>query len=613
MTLRTSVRTGFGATVALYWRLVGRPHFGASLVLGAVMFAGALLEGATIGLAVPLIDALSEQRPPAGGAGRIIESVLGATGLPRQGTAFVFVLLLTAIVLFVMSRSLAVIQGYATASIGQRLRREMKRTLFERVVAAPYAEIIARGRARLLQDIERPSDTIFPAVQRLAVVATNLATAIVLITLMLYLSWWATLSVAVVILASLYGVKALLVRRTMSYAELVYELQREEIRTEVDALDGMKVVKAHGLGDVLVARHFGVLMRESRPVLRVALFSSLPGLWNEVIVAAIVIGLGGVTVLVPEAGIRMSTLFGFLFAMRRLSPAIGAMSAAVVELASIRPTIEAMDEVLRMPGEPSGTREVPPVHVVRFDAVRFTHDSSTTPTLAGLDLELRRGRVTAVVGPTGAGKSTVAHLLAGLYHPDGGRILVDGVDLRELKLATWRRKLGSVPQETFLFNGTLRENLTLWDPELPEADLVWAARVAHVNEFASTLPGGYDTMVGDRGLTLSGGQCQRVAIARAIARRPEVLILDEATSALDNLTERAIYETIEELRHGAAVLIVAHRLSTVRHADEIVVLDHGHVVERGTHGELVARGGLYARLYEGDAPLHEASGEPLRG
>ena len=225
--------------------------------------------------------------------------------------------------------------------------------------------------------------------------------------------------------------------------------------------------------------------------------------------------------------------------------------------------------------------------------------------LDNVNLTLRRGQVTALVGQTGSGKSTIADLIIRLYDPNAGSIIVDDTDLRKIDLSAWRKRVGFVGQDPYLFHTTLKNNITLWDPTINDTEIERAMHTAQLTDFLSSLPDGYETLVGDRGLKLSGGQRQRVAIARAILNQPDVLIFDEATSSLDNLTEKEVHDAISKLREGATVLVIAHRLTTVSDANVVVVLDQGNIVEQGHPDDLISSRGKFWRLYQNDSDASE--------
>jgi len=233
---------------------------------------------------------------------------------------------------------------------------------------------------------------------------------------------------------------------------------------------------------------------------------------------------------------------------------------------------------------------------VRFENVGFGYDPDAPATISGVDIVVPPGARVALVGETGAGKTTLGYLVARLYDATSGRITIDGVDIRDLSFASLSRAVGLVSQETYLFHASIRENLSFAKPDATDEELEAAARAARIHDLIASLPDGYDTVVGERGYRFSGGEKQRIAIARTVLRNPPVLVLDEATSALDTETERAVQAALDRLAEGRTTIAIAHRLSTVRDADEIVVLDHGQVIERGTHAALLARGGRYAAL-----------------
>jgi ATP-binding cassette subfamily B protein len=246
---------------------------------------------------------------------------------------------------------------------------------------------------------------------------------------------------------------------------------------------------------------------------------------------------------------------------------------------------------------------------VRFEGVSFKYtDQQKNWTLEDVDLVVAAGTRTAVVGETGAGKTTLGYLVARLYEPQRGRVTIDGVDVRDASLASLAATVGVVAQETYLFHASVRENLRFARPDATDGEVEDAARTARIHELIASLPDGYDTIVGERGYRFSGGEKQRMAIARTVLRNPPVLVLDEATSSLDTQTEYAVQEELERLSEGRTTITIAHRLSTVRDADQIVVLDKGKIVERGTHEELLERGGAYAALVTRDVTPSQVIG-----
>lgn len=589
--------------LSFYWRVIVRPHLWQALAIGALMLFRSGLEMVTIGLSIPLLEAVA-QMGEVSGSWVLIGAAMGLEflGLPADGNFVVLAVLSVAVGLFVLSGSVNLLHQFLTSAIGYRLRRDTRSALFARFLYARYADVTERDRGKVLHDIAMPSEAVFAAIRSLGVLFTAIFNTVLMLALMLYLSWPATIVIGAFVVFGVRGIRKVIDHRVRKHGRTIYELQGDETKLEVDSIDGLKVVKAQGLETTIVDRHRQLLVSERGPSLQVAMFRHAPSFVQEAAAAVIVLILAGMSFLLPSVGMTFTTLVAFLLAIRRTGPAVASINSTLVELNTARRSVETIEEVLqKMSTEDRNERKLSQIREVRFEAVGFSYGSrSERPALQDISFVLKRGSVNAFVGPTGSGKSTIADLMVGLYVPETGRILIDGVDLKDINLGDWRQRVGYVTQDAFLFNASIRDNIALWDESVPFSEVEAAARMAGLESFLDTLREGYETLVGDRGLKLSGGQRQRIAIARAILRHPEVLIFDEATSALDNQTEKSVYDALYALRKNSVVLVIAHRLGTIREADQILVVSSGRIVEGGSHESLMEARGNYAELYKAD-------------
>ena len=436
----------------------------------------------------------------------------------------------------------------------------------------------------------------------------GLFTAAGSLAVLIWLNWRLTLG-AVAFLAVFAGVMVWTFRKLRPIFRERWKIQEEVTGRLAETMGGIRLVKAY----TAEAREDGVF-REGVDRLFRNIASTITGTSAVTALSAVIVG--GVGILIMIVGGRailagsmtLGDLIMYIFF-------VGMMVAPLVQIASIGTQLseafaglDRMREIREMTGEEDGDRTLTPAGDVRgeivFENVTFGYDPAR-PVLIDNSHYAAAGTTTALVGPSGAGKTTFINLVMAFHRPQQGRLLVDGQDLARMRLGEYRRRLGVVMQDNFLFDGTIRENIAYSRPDATESQIRDAARIAHCDEFVGRFEKGLDTIIGERGVKLSGGQRQRVAIARAIVADPRILILDEATSSLDSESEAMIQDGLRKLRAGRTTFVIAHRLSTIRSADQILVMDGGRIVEHGTHRDLLSAGGLYRRLYEKQRGLEE--------
>ncbi|UFN97747.1 ABC transporter ATP-binding protein/permease [Micromonospora aurantiaca] len=435
-------------------------------------------------------------------------------------------------------------------------------------------------------------------------IAANLTTVVATTIAMLALSWRLTLVSAVVLPPALWLTRRVARLRREITAQRQRELADLTVTIEEGlSVSGVRLAKTLGTGPALVDR----FTASSARLVDLELRSELAGRWRMAAMSIVFAAIPAVIYLSAGLPGTAGTLtIGTLVAFTALQgnlfrPLMGLLNVGVTLTASLA-LFARIFEYLDLPvevAEPARPVPLDPATArghLRVEDVTFSYPGSDTAALAGVSLDVPAGTSLALVGETGSGKSTLAALISRLHDPDAGRITIDGIDLRDLRPADLAAVVGVVSQETYLLHGTVRDNLRYARPDATDAEIEAAARAARIHDLVTALPDGYDTMVGSRGHRFSGGEQQRLAIARTLLRDPRILVLDEATSALDTETERAVQRALDELARGRTVVTIAHRLSTVRDADRIAVLDHGRIVESGTHDALLDRRGRYAAL-----------------
>ncbi|MGZ4389795.1 MAG: ABC transporter ATP-binding protein [Gaiellaceae bacterium] len=532
--------------------------------------------------------------------------------IPHKDTTLLTELVVGMIAIAVVTQVLGVGQTWLSNVVGQEVMHDLRSAVYRHLQRLSLAFFTRTRTGEVQSRISNDIGGVDTVVTSTATSIVSNVTTVIATTVAMFLLDWRLALFAL----GLIPIFVLLTRRIgRERQQITTSRQRTlaDISTLVEeslSVSGILLGKTMGRSRELAERFAG----QSRDLARLEVQQRMAGRWimgtiqtTFAVMPALVYWFGGWTFAHGGGSISIGTLVAFTTLQTRLFFPVGQLLSVGIDvqtsLALFDRVFEYLDLEVDLDERPDAVDIGPCRGDVAFDGVWFRYGPEAPWTLEDVSVTVPSGTTLAIVGETGSGKTTMGYLVARLYDTERGRVAIDGHDLRDVTFASLARTVGVVSQETYLFHASVRENLRFARQDATDSEIEDAARAARIHDLIASLPDGYDTMVGERGYRFSGGEKQRIAIARTILRNPPVLVLDEATSSLDTQTERAVQEALDRLAEGRTTIAIAHRLSTVRDADQIVVLDRGRIVERGTHDELLEAGGVYAALVSRDEQL----------
>lgn len=562
-----------------------------------------MFEGLSLALIIPLMHALNEggTSNQTGFSGLLTAAV---EGIPADSRVMILV---GAILLSVVLKALVnYINMIVLAVVSGQLSHALRIGIFNRIISMPLAVWERERSGRHFNILDNETWRATDALSTLFSMITNLSTFAVLCVLLMLLSWQLTL-IALLCMALVPAVMHLLNRYIVQVRDFGYKASESLSKTAWSVLSGLRTIHTFGRADFETRRFIENSAHLRNYLLRVALITTASSPLTEVLITAVV---AFIALAIDVSQVSVATLVGFLAILYRLQPRVLSLAYLQSRLTALRTAVVEVTRVLNESAahrvETGDTPFFGLADAIAFQNVTFSYIGAGRAALSGVSFKIAHGSTVAIVGLSGAGKSTLLDLLLRFQEPQQGSIIVDGVALRDIEVKSWRDRIAIVNQDPYLFDDTVRANILYGRPNAAPDDVIQAARVACADEFIQELPDGYDTMIGERGTQISGGQRQRLSLARALIRDAEILILDEATSALDAVTERALQHALKSTSHERTTIVVAHRLSMIETADHCIVLEEGRLVEEGPPRLLLRPGGALARIFHPTQP--EVSG-----